>query len=99
MSIVLDGLKAVRYNVGMTRKPGAQLPKNESESTLENGPNLQVERSQTALEIADLQERILKLANSRERLPQPLFWSLFNSRIKDIKKNKELARLLNDVLG
>lgn len=57
------------------------------------------ERSQTAKEIADLQDKILKLANSRERLPQPLFWSLFNSRIRDIKKNKELDRLLSDVLG
>jgi len=57
------------------------------------------DKSQTAKEIADLQERILRLANSRERLPQPLFWSLFNSRIKEIKKNKELERLLNDVLG
>jgi|GEM_PF-2448990 len=57
------------------------------------------ERSATAKEIADLQEKILKFARNRERLPQPLFWSLFNSRIRDIKKNKELERLLNDVLG
>jgi hypothetical protein len=57
------------------------------------------QRSATAKEIADLQDRILKLAHNRERLPQPLFWSLFNSRIHEIKKNKELERLLNDVLG
>ncbi len=59
----------------------------------------QAERSQTAKEIADLQERILRLARDRERLPQPLFWSLFNSRIQEIKKDKELKRLLSDVLG
>jgi hypothetical protein len=59
----------------------------------------QVERSQTAKEIADLQERILRLARDRERLPQPLFWSLFNSRIQEIRRDKELKRLLSDVLG
>jgi len=59
----------------------------------------QTERSQTAKEIADLRDRILRLARDRERLPQPLFWSLFNSRIQEIKKEKELKRLLSDVLG
>lgn len=57
------------------------------------------EKTQTAKEIANLHERILRLAHERERLPQPLFWSLFNSRINDIKKQKELSRLLDDVLG
>lgn len=59
----------------------------------------QTERSQTATEIADLRERVLRVARDRERLPQPLFWSLFNSRIQEIKKEKELKRLLSDVLG
>ena len=63
---------------------------------LESAPH---ERSATAKEIADLQDKILKFARNRERLPQPLFWSLFNSRIREIKKNKELERLLNDMLG
>ena len=57
------------------------------------------EKSAIAKEIETLQETILRLARNRERLPQPLFWSLFHSRISDIKRNKELSRLLKDVLG
>ncbi len=57
------------------------------------------EKSTVAREIEDLQQTILRLAKDRERLPQPLFWSLFNSRLRDIKKNKELARLLRETLG
>jgi hypothetical protein len=56
-------------------------------------------KSAIATEIENLQEKVLRFARERERLPQPLFWSLFNSRIKDIKRNKELSRLLKDVLG
>lgn len=29
----------------------------------------------------------------RERLPQPLFWSLFHAEVRGIKKRKEKARL------
>jgi hypothetical protein len=57
------------------------------------------EKSAIAREIETLQETVLRFARERERLPQPLFWSLFNSKIKDIKRNKELSRLLKDVLG
>lgn len=70
-----------------------------SESPEADTETTSTERSQTAKEIAALQEKILRLANERERLPQPLFWSLFNSRIAEIRKNKDIARLLNDVLG
>jgi hypothetical protein len=58
-----------------------------------------VERSHIADEIDDLRSTILRLANDRERLPQPLFWSLFNSRLKDIKRTKELSRLLKDAFN
>jgi hypothetical protein len=57
------------------------------------------EKTPIAKEIEALQETVLRFARDRERLPQPLFWSLFNSRINDIKRNKELSRLLKDVLG
>jgi len=57
------------------------------------------DRSRVADEIDDLKTTILRLAKDRERLPQPLFWSLFNSRLKDIKRSKELARMLDEVLG
>ena len=57
------------------------------------------ERSAIAKEIESLQSTILRFANERERLPQPLFWSLFNSRIKEIKERKEVDRLCKEALG
>ena len=57
------------------------------------------EKSAIAQDISNLRDTILRLARDRERLPQPLFWSLFNSRLKDIKKTKEQERLLRESLG
>jgi hypothetical protein len=57
------------------------------------------ERSAVAREVEDLQKTVLRLARDRDRLPQPLFWSLFNTRLRDIKKHKDLARLLKETLG
>jgi hypothetical protein len=87
-----------KSSTSMTGSTSRQLSRVAVEECDECEPQ-QTERSQTAKEIADLQERILRLARDRERLPQPLFWSLFNSRIQEIKKEKELKRLLSDVLG
>ncbi|MEY4701671.1 MAG: hypothetical protein RL326_1858 [Pseudomonadota bacterium] len=61
--------------------------------------DLAPERSAIAREVEDLQKTVLRLARDRERLPQPLFWSLFNTRLRDIKKHKDLARLLKETLG
>lgn len=61
--------------------------------------DLAAERSAIAREVEDLQKTVLRLARDRERLPQPLFWSLFNTRLRDIKKHKDLARLLKETLG
>jgi len=58
-----------------------------------------VEKSAVAREVESLRETVLRFARERERLPQPLFWSLFNSRIKEIKKNKESDRLIREALG
>ena len=57
-----------------------------------------VERSATARDVSKLQETIRRLIDEREVLPQPLFWSLFNSRLSDIKKQKEVSRLLRQTL-
>lgn len=62
----------------------------------EDQPDCPQEKSVIAREIEHLQSTVLRFAKDRERLPQPLFWSLFNSRIKDIKREKELARLLRE---
>lgn len=55
-------------------------------------------RSAVAEDLADLKSTVTRLVESRERLPQPIFWSLFNARINDIKKHKELERLLSSSL-
>jgi hypothetical protein len=65
----------------------------------DEGGEVQADRSRISEEIEDLRTTILRLAKDRERLPQPLFWSLFNSRLKDIKRNKELSRLVAEVLN
>jgi len=85
----------------MGEKRTPKIPKSvddeDTQTTSESGDK--IEKTQTAKEIAALHEKLMRLARDRERLPQPLFWSLFNSRIQEIKKNKELQRLLSDVLG
>jgi hypothetical protein len=53
------------------------------------------ERSAVAHDLANLKSTITRLVEDRERLPQPMFWSLFNARINDIKKQKELERVIN----
>jgi hypothetical protein len=35
----------------------------------------------------------------RERLPQPLFWSLFRSEVTRIKNRKKLERVVGNILG
>ena len=65
----------------------------------EDEKDLKVERSALAEDINDLRSTILRLARDRERLPQPLLWSLFTSRLKSIKREKELSRLLQETLG
>lgn len=58
-----------------------------------------VEKTAVAKDLEKLKKTVLRLATERERLPQPLFWSLFNSRLKDIKKSKEVSRILREALG
>lgn len=82
----------------MAREQIFQLQDDEDMQPLPSSDG-KVERTQTANEIAALHEKLMRLARERERLPQPLFWSLFNSRIQEIKKNKELQRMLSEVLG
>jgi hypothetical protein len=72
---------------------------NELDDSAETSDSQVAEKSPVAREIEDLQATVLRFARERERLPQPLFWSLFNARLRDIKKNKELERLLRESLG
>jgi len=55
--------------------------------------------SELAKEISRLKESVIRAAESRDRLPQPLFWSLFSERVKEIRSAKQLKRAIDDVLG
>ncbi len=56
-------------------------------------------RSPLAVAVEKLRKTSVDAAASRERLPQPLFWSLFNSKLKEIKEDKEKTRKLKDIFG
>jgi hypothetical protein len=57
------------------------------------------ERSAVAANIDSLQATVKRLAEERDVLPQPLFWSLFHTRLASIKKQKEISRVVSEVLG
>lgn len=57
------------------------------------------EPSAVARDIENLQTTVKRLASEREVLPQPLFWSLFHTRLASIKKQKEISRVVREVLG
>jgi hypothetical protein len=57
------------------------------------------EPSRVAQKIERLRRASLQAAQERERLPQPLFWSLFQHKIEEMKREKELRRLLDELLG
>lgn len=55
--------------------------------------------SAVARDIENLQATVKRLSSQREVLPQPLFWSLFHTRLASIKKQKEISRVVSEVLG
>jgi len=57
------------------------------------------ERSAVAQDIDKLQATVRRLATEREVLPQPLFWSLFHTRLSSIRKQKEISRVVGKVFG
>ena len=48
-------------------------------------------------------ERLRKVAvteaNKRERLPQPLFWSLLTNELRAIRRQKRLIRVVEEIFG
>ena len=52
-----------------------------------------------AEEIKRLKAAVDRATDKRGRLPQPLFWSLFNNAIDTIKKKKLARDLVKDVLN
>ena len=57
------------------------------------------EPSKIAERLKRLKSAIFEVAAKRERLPQPMFWSLFRDQIKSVKRRKELRRMLLEALN
>lgn len=55
-------------------------------------------RSAVSQEIERLRKAVIEASSSRERLPQPLFWSLFHTQLDTVRKAKKLRRDLKDIL-
>ena len=53
--------------------------------------------SPIARAVARLKEVSFNAARERERLPQPLFWSVFGHELQRIKKEKKALRLLAEL--
>ena len=53
--------------------------------------------SQVALRLRTLKSSVLRAAETRRRLPQPLFWSLFHVELCEIKKRKARERVLQQI--
>ena len=48
--------------------------------------------SKLSQDLQRLRDATLRVVDTRERLPQPLFWSLFNHQVTAIKKRKKKHR-------
>lgn len=64
----------------------------------ENEINEKKQPSYAAREIQRLKTATIEAAEKRERLPQPLFWSLFHSALNNVREQKERERALADLL-
>lgn len=64
----------------------------------EDLPTEALQPSARAKAIKRLKDATIAAADKRERLPQPLFWSLFTSELAEIKDGKESDRLLDSLL-
>lgn len=53
---------------------------------------LETERERVSTRLERLRENTLGVIKRRERVPQPLFWSLFHAELAEIKKRKERER-------
>ena len=54
--------------------------------------------SAVAINLKRLKSATFKAAQSRERLPHPLFWSLFLTEVSELRKKKEEKRLIDRIL-
>ena len=58
-----------------------------------------VRKTPLAIELEQVRDATLRAAAKREHLPQPLFWSLFHSRIRELKQEKSSERAIKQTLA
>ena len=54
--------------------------------------------SSLAQVISELKKAAFRATDERQRLPQPMFWSVFNLRINEIRNKKKLQRFVRETL-
>ena len=52
-----------------------------------------------ALELEQVRDATLRAAAKRDHLPQPLFWSLFHARIRELKQEKSTERAIKQAFA
>lgn len=57
----------------------------------------EMKRSSLAAEIKEIAATVDRLSAERERLPQPLFWSLFHARMSKVRREKDIQRTLEKI--
>lgn len=67
--------------------------------TDDDDTNQPKEPSLVAQEVARLKRASFKAAEVRERLPQPLFWSVFGQQLNEIRQLKAKVRAIESVLS
>lgn len=89
--------KSQNGNFRETHSSSGGLKSAAQDSTTDGGSVLaesQFQPSELSLKVAKFKSTILDTVRSREVLPQPLFWSLFNAQLLELRKQKAEARLL-----
>ena len=72
-------------------------PKTEEINDFESEP---IEpQSDLSHDVKKLKTSVNRVIQERAYLPQPLFWSLFNSKIKELRGRKESTRRIEDLLS
>jgi hypothetical protein len=54
--------------------------------------------SAVAIQLRTLRSAVLRAVNSRERVPHPLFWSLFLTEVSQLKRRKHEQRVVDQLL-
>ena len=77
--------------------PENTVPENAAPETLE--VELVHAKSSVASEIDRLKRATCDITSRRERVPQPMFWSLFHDQLNALKERKRLERVIEAALG